>query len=203
MDAETLGRAFEPFFTTKGPGEGTGLGLSVVHGIMQSHDGFISVRSQLGQGTTFELYFPAHEEAKPVPKEEAAPLPLGNGERILVVNDEAPLAILYCAALEKLGYRAEKFTDPRAALECVRADPSRFALVLTDHTMPVLTGVDLAREIRGFAPRLPVILTTGYTGTATPKHFDDAGIKELLPKPPTMDSLGGAVHRVLLKPSLG
>ena len=203
MDAETLRRAFEPFFTTKGPGEGTGLGLSVVHGIMETHDGFISVQSQPGMGTTFELYFPGHEDAVPRVETKSAPIPRGRGERILVVDDEPPLAILYQAALEKLGYTVEMLTDSSAALERVRAGADRFDLIVTDQTMPGLTGVDLAREIRAFAPGLPVVLTTGYSGTANLQHFLDAGIKDLLSKPPTMESLGIVVHRVLLAAKAG
>jgi CheY-like chemotaxis protein len=164
---------------------------------METHDGFVSVQSQPGKGTTFELYFPGHDDVAPSAETKSAPIPRGHGERILVVDDEAALATLYRAALEKLGYTVEMFSDPRAALERVRAGADRFDLIVTDQTMPGMTGVDLAREIHAHAPKLPVVLTTGYAGAANLQHFLDAGIKDLLSKPPTMESLGVAVHRVL------
>ena len=164
MDQATLSRIFEPFFTTKVAGEGTGLGLSVVHGIMQSHDGAITVYSEPHVGTTFRLYFPAHLIEGPAAENQTAATPSGSGERVLFVDDEAPLARLGKAILEGLNYSVDARTDVMEALELIRTEPGRFDLVIADQTMPSMTGIDLARHIRLIRPDLPVILTTGYIG---------------------------------------
>jgi PAS domain S-box-containing protein len=201
MDKETLRRVFEPFFTTKPPGEGTGLGLAVVHGIMDSHDGTVTVSSAPGEGTTFSIYFPAYEgEAIPPPVKEG-PVPRGNGERILVVDDEEVLALLAQRALTALGYEAEFATQPTAALDMVRDDPQRFALVITDQTMPSMTGLLLASQIRQIRPGLPVIMMTGYTAPLMADRVASAGIRELLLKPITIRALGVAVKAALSVPS--
>jgi PAS domain S-box-containing protein len=197
MDQATIDRIFEPFFTTKPIGEGTGLGLAVVHGIMRSHEGAVSVYSELGQGSMFHLYFPilaspvAHSEIQ-----QGDPL-RGHGERILYVDDEVQLASLGKRLLERLGYVVEPFTDAAEALALVRAEPQRFDLVITDHTMPGMTGIELARSIRRTRYDLPVILTTGYAGQITLDHLQTAGICDLLVKPPTIHALGLLVHRVM------
>jgi PAS domain S-box-containing protein len=197
MDGATLRRVFEPFFTTKPAGEGTGLGLAVVHGIMDSHDGVISVSSQPGKGTTFCLYFPAHQgEAAPAPVTEG-PLPRGNGERILVVDDEEVLALLLERALTTIGYKTEFVTNPAEALARVEADPHHFDLVLTDQTMPTMTGLDLASSIRDIRPGLPVIMMTGYTAPRMTERVAAAGVQNLLLKPITLYALGVAVHAAI------
>jgi PAS domain S-box-containing protein len=197
MNEATLSRIFEPFFTTKAVGEGTGLGLSVVHGIMQSHDGAITVYSKPGEGTTFHLYFPAHasEETSGEAKETA--VPRGKGERVLYVDDEVPLAMLGKKILERLGYAVETRTNVLEALELVRGAPERFDIVVTDQTMPGMAGVDLAREISHIRAGLPIILTTGYMGQLKVDQLRSYGIREILPKPPTFHSLGSLVHHVL------
>jgi PAS domain S-box-containing protein len=202
MDPATLRRIFEPFFTTKPPGEGTGLGLAVVHGIMESHDGAVTVHSQPGEGTEFRLYFPAHASAAAGTAAPAGAVPRGHGERVLVVDDEELLAQLVQKALTLLGYQAEAVTQPAAALALVLADPARFALVLTDQTMPGMTGLGLAAELRKIRPDLPVILMTGHGAALTPERIQAAGIRQLLPKPIGIPSLGAAVHAVLSAPSL-
>ena len=198
MDRETLERIFEPFFTTKGPGEGTGLGLSVVHGIMQSHGGAVTVRSRPGEGTTFQLYFPVVSQttgaSEPAP---ASSVPPGKGRRVLFVDDESALAELGKAVLEALGYRATACDGAREGLARLRADPAAFDLVITDLSMPGMTGLDLAREIAGIRPELPIILTSG-NGTPLPAEIPgSARVRELLPKPFTARSLGLAAHRAL------
>jgi len=197
MDQATLSRIFEPFFTTKVAGEGTGLGLSVVHGIMQSHDGAITVYSEPHVGTTFRLYFPAHLIEGPAAENQTAATPSGSGERVLFVDDEAPLARLGKAILEGLNYSVDARTDVMEALELIRTEPGRFDLVIADQTMPSMTGIDLARHIRLIRPDLPVILTTGYIGQLKIEQLRPMGIRELLPKPATIRTLGEAVHRVL------
>jgi PAS domain S-box-containing protein len=197
MSKETMRRIFEPFFTTKEKGVGTGLGLSVVHGIMESHDGAITVYSHLGEGTVFHLYFPAHEGTVVMPTEEEGIVPLGHGEQILVIDDEELLARLGKETLIKLGYLADTLTEPEAALALVRANPSRYALVLTDQTMPGMTGLALAEAIRQARPGLPVILMTGFSGSISAERIEAAGICRLLLKPASMFELGTAVHDVL------
>ena len=197
MDDATLRRIFEPFFTTKPTGEGTGLGLAVVHGIMENHDGAVTVYSQPGEGTVFHLYFPAHNGATSVAETEEKPIPRGHGERILVVDDEELLAQLGQKSLIALGYEAEIATRPEDALARVRDDPQRFALVLTDQTMPRMTGLMLATQLQVIRPGLPIIMTTGYIGTITAEHIAAAGICRLLLKPMNLHSLGTAVHAAL------
>jgi CheY-like chemotaxis protein len=197
MDAGTMERIFEPFFTTKAPGEGTGLGLSVVHGIMESHDGVITVYSLQGKGTVFHLYFPAyHEQVAPLPLTSGT-IPRGEGRRILYVDDEPALATLGQKTLEQLGYEVTTSTKVAEALEWVRQDPLRFDLVITDQTMPGMTGTDLAAQLLKIRPDLPIILTTGYSPYLTAERVRAMGLRDLLLKPQTLLSLGLAVHHAL------
>jgi CheY-like chemotaxis protein len=197
MDRARLQRIFEPFFTTKPVGEGTGLGLAVVHGIMDNHDGVITVYSQPGEGTVFHLYFPAHagEDTASTVAEDTTPR--GHGERVLFVDDEELLALLGQKTLAALGYEVEFTTQPLTALAMVRANPSRFALVLTDQTMPEMTGLTLADHLQKVRPGLPIILTTGYGLSLTPARLAAAGVLQLLPKPATLRSLAMAVKSAL------
>lgn len=197
MDAATRRRIFEPFFTTKPVGEGTGLGLAVVHGIMNSHDGTVRVKSEPGKGTTFQLYFPAYSGEVAVDPRQEAPVPRGQGERVLMVDDEELLARLGSVALSALGYQVEFTTQPATALAMVQADPQRFALVITDQTMPNMTGVALATQLRGIQPALPIIMMTGYSTSLTPERLEAAGVRQLLLKPATLHSLGTAVQAAL------
>ncbi len=197
MDEPTRQRIFEPFFTTKAPGEGTGLGLSVVHGIMQHHDGAVTVYSEENQGTTFHLYFPATDVRTSDPVMATEATPRGNGQRILVVDDEEALARLGRKMLEHLGYTADVCTSPDDALAAVRREPARFALVLTDYTMPVMTGMDLANRLLAVRPDLPILLTSGSSLRLADEQLAAMGIGELLLKPTTVHRLGLAVHRLL------
>jgi len=197
MDPVTLRRIFEPFFTTKKPGEGTGLGLSVVHGIMDSHDGAVTVHSQVGVGTIFRLYFPVHGGEIAPPLVENRSLVKGNGQRILVVDDEDILASMMQKMLTNLGYVVESSTDPAVALELIRTDPARFALVISDQTMPVITGLDLANRIRKIGATMPILLMTGYSLSLTAERIEEAGIRQLLLKPIAAQSLATAVDAAL------
>ncbi|MCF7688459.1 MAG: PAS domain S-box protein [Cephaloticoccus sp.] len=197
MDRETMDHIFEPFFTTKGPGEGTGLGLSVVHGIVKSHGGVITVYSQQGQGTTFRLYFPALAAISTETSTDSVPIPAGQGQQVLLIDDEPVLAELGGRILEQLGYKPVTKSDPVEALALIRSDPYRFDLVITDMMMPKMTGLDLTRELQAIRPNLPIILTSGYMGAASEKQLHNQGIREVLPKPPTIRSVGLIVHRVL------
>ena len=199
MDQATLQRIFEPFFTTKSIGEGTGLGLAVVHGIIDNHDGAITVESQLGEGTTFRVYLPAYAGDAALTRTEAGATPRGHGERILVVDDEELLARLGQKTLIALGYKVEFATKPSVVLAMVRSEPERFSLVVTDQTMPGITGLALATQLREIRADLPVILMTGYAAAVTPEQIKVAGIRVLL-KPATIHSLGTAVRAALASP---
>ncbi len=192
-----LERVFEPFFTTKGVGEGTGLGLAVVHGIVQGLGGGIVVESEEGKGSVFTVYLPA---AEPVTKEEAPAktevLP-GGAERILLVDDEPMIARLGKRVLERLGYEVETRASGTEALAFFQADPDRFDLVVTDMTMPGMRGDRLAQEILTIRPQIPVILTTGYSKQISEEEARELGIRAFVMKPLTRDDLAHAVRRVL------
>ncbi|HUX72631.1 MAG TPA: PAS domain S-box protein [Steroidobacteraceae bacterium] len=200
MDAATLNRIFDPFFTTKPVGEGTGLGLAVVHGIMKSHEGSITVYSQVGEGTVFHLYFPALAAAKAAPARKSDAVPQGSGARILFVDDEEPLAWLGKRMLERLGYVVTVQTNPLHALAAFREQPGEFDLVLTDFTMPNASGTSLAAQLLELQPGLPIILLSGYRGVMTEEKVKELGFRELLLKPYTIRSLGESVYRVLHPP---
>ena len=197
MDRATQERVFDPFFTTKAVGEGTGLGLAVVHGIMRSHEGAITVYSQPGEGTTFHLYFPVLAAETAVLEKEIAPIPRGQGQHILYVDDEQPLALLGRLVLERLGYLVTVTTSPLEAIAAVRDHPGRFDLVITDLTMPVMDGTSLGRQLRLLQPRLKLILTTGYSGMLTVEKVREMGFLELMNKPVNARALGEMVARVL------
>jgi len=197
MDEATRARIFEPFFTTKPVGEGTGLGLAVVHGIVKSHDGGIVVSSHLGRGTTFALYFPVFEAEVVEPPAVPQPVPRGHGEHILFVDDEAPLARMGRAALKRLGYRVTAATSPMEALAIFSADPAQFDLVITDLNMPGINGTELARRLAALRPDLRLVLTTGYSAVVTRDSVFAHGFRELLPKPYDLRSLGETTHRAL------
>ena len=197
MDPQTLERIFEPFFTTKGPGEGTGLGLAVVHGIMQSHGGAITVASTLGQGTTFQLYFPAIEMVSTAAPEANPTLPRGHGERVLIVDDELAIATLAARILTRLNYAPTPLTNPAAAITAFEAAPASFDLVITDFTMPQLTGVDLARRLLAIRPGLPIILCTGHRSVEQEAEFMKLGIRLILNKPFHAEVLAQAIQVAL------
>jgi signal transduction histidine kinase/ActR/RegA family two-component response regulator len=198
MDAQVLKRIFEPFYTTKPKGEGTGLGLSVVHGIVNSHGGGIYCYSRPGEGTVFHVYLPAvaaEEDGRGDMLPDEAPL--GLGENVLLVDDEDDMRRTAAAMLRRLGYRAEAFASAAEALASFRLSPARFDLVVTDLAMPAVTGLEFAAEIRRAHPGIPIVLVTGFAGNLTEKSLREIGFNELLLKPLTMNTLGRVVHRVL------
>jgi PAS domain S-box-containing protein len=197
MDARTVSRIFEPFFTTKQPGEGTGLGLAMVHGIVEQHDGAITVESRVGEGTTFRVYLPALETRTPhdTPEEQAAVR--GNGERVLFVDDEPMLARVGEMFLTDLGYRVTALQGAEEALAAFQAAPDDYDLVVTDLTMPNASGLELADEIRFVRPDTPVILTTGFRGSLTDEVVREHGIREVLVKPYSGAHLAAALRRAL------
>ena len=200
MSPEVVERIFDPFFTTKAMGEGTGLGLAVVHGIMKDHDGAVLVESTPGQGSTFQLYFPAAEVPGPQALDLNQPIPRGRGQRVLVVDDEEALLKVYQRTLERLGYMVTPFTSPTVALEAFRSGSGLFDLVITDFAMPGMSGVDLSRELKRFRPDCPVIITTGYTTSLDAHSIKTLGLAGLIIKPATSATIGETVHRVLSPP---
>jgi PAS domain S-box-containing protein len=192
MDPSTVDRVFEPFFTTKGVGKGTGLGLSVVHGIVKRHHGEISVASKLDEGTSFRVLLPCcDEEAEEEPAQDAQ---AGNGrESILFVDDEKPIVALGKRMLERLGYRVAACSSSTEALEAFRSDPGAFDLMITDRTMPEMTGVDLAEQILDIRPDLPVILASGGAQGNGSGH----GIRHFIQKPFSLEEIDRVVRQAL------
>ena len=197
MSEEVLERIFEPFFTTKAPGEGTGLGLAVVHGIVRDHEGAISVKSQVGVGTDVVVYLPEHLAASRAEDAVAQDLPRGRGERVLFVDDEVQLCRSSRLILERLGYRASVFSDASEALEEFTRAPWSFDALLTDLTMPRLNGVELARRVLALRPDFPVVLLSGFSDKWTPERAAAVGIREVLEKPAAVTALAEAIRRAL------
>jgi PAS domain S-box-containing protein len=197
IEPELLERIFDPFFTTKGVGEGTGLGLSLVHGITRDHGGGIDVHSRPGTGSTFEVYLPiAGEIGAPIVPTEAQ-IPQGRGETVMLVDDEEALVSLGEEMLAELGYEPVGFQDSAAALEAFQTNPQRFDAVLTDETMPDMTGTELAREIRKLRPDIPVLLMSGYRGRPLAARAATAGINDLLKKPLQSHDIAASLAKAL------
>ena len=196
---DIIDRIFEPFFTTKPPQSGTGLGLSVVRGILKNHDAAISVYSEPGKGTRFHLYFPATAaQAAPVPGVPKAPRK-GRGERILYIDDEESLVLLAGRMLERMGYRVSGFTDAAQALAAFAAAPGDFDLILTDLSMPGASGMDVARAILSIRPEIPVLLATGYVRPEDVECARAIGIREVIWKPHTVGEMGEQLAQQLEK----
>ena len=195
MDSAVQDRIFEPFFTTKGVGGGTGLGLSVVHGIVKGFGGTIAVESWPGAGTCFRVLLPV--QAGPVAVSVSPAVAGGDGERVLFVDDEEGVFLLGREVLESLGYRVHCCRDGRQALETLNRDPAGFDLVITDLAMPGMSGIDLAREVRRLRPGLPVVLLTGFIGAVSAAEAEEVGIRQFVMKPVTAGELGAAIRRAL------
>jgi PAS domain S-box-containing protein len=196
MAPEIMEHLFEPFFTTKSVGEGTGMGLAVVHGIVTSHGGAITVESAPGQGATFAVYLPQVAESTTSTVHTEEPLP-GGTEHLLLVDDEETLVHLGQEALTHLGYNVVPCTSSLEALEVFRAAPQRFDLVITDYTMPTMTGEMLAQELRCIRPDIPIILCTGFSNTMTAERARASGIDTLVLKPWRVHDLSLAIRQAL------
>jgi len=198
MDEKTLSHIFEPFFTTKGPGQGTGLGLSTVYGIVKQSDGYIWVYSELEKGTTFKLYFPLHEEGAPVLSEWSAEVqPVGGTETVLVVEDDESLRKLTAALLESTGYRVLEADNGETAINLVEKWAESIDLLLTDVLMPVMSGVDLSARLRKLRPDLKVLLMSGYAGDLIARHRGIEPDILLIEKPFTRHGLLSKIRSVL------
>jgi PAS domain S-box-containing protein len=202
MDEATRLRVFEPFFTTKVVGRGTGLGLSVVHGIVTLHRGAITVRSAPGQGSTFDMYFPlasAPAAPAPVPAAEAAGA-RGTGQHVVYVDDDPVMLLMVEGLLQRWGYRVTCLSDPGELLPLLHADPDAFDVVVTDFNMPAMSGLDLAREIARLRPALPVVISSGYVSEAMRAEVLRVGVRHVLQKEYTLEQLADVVHRALTEP---
>jgi CheY-like chemotaxis protein len=225
MDARTLQRIFEPFFTTKPVGQGTGLGLPVVHGVMRNHGGAVDVYSIPGQGSRFTLYFPPAEaptlaepapaqppsaEALPSAPEPSAaaetptgpqfallPDPQAAQQHVMYVDDDQALVFLVQRLLRRRGYQVSGFTDPHEATEALRAAPRDYDLLVTDYNMPGYSGIDLVHEALSIQPHLPIALASGYITTEIEQAALAAGARALVHKPNDVEELCATVHRLL------
>jgi CheY-like chemotaxis protein len=203
MEEAVLKRIFEPFYTTKLLGQGTGLGLAMVHAIMKGHNGAIVVESSPGSGTAFELYFPASvakvPDAKPVarPPRDDRLTAFGNGRRIMLVDDEDAVRIIGAGLLERLGFEVIACARPIEALAAFREAPASFCAVISDLTMPEMTGLELSRHILATRPEVPIILTSGFLHTEAQQKARESGVRCVINKPFKVQELVGQIRAVL------
>ena len=196
MDKSTVQQVFEPFFTTKGD-QGTGLGLATVYGIIKQHNGNIWVYSEPGRGTTFKIYLPtADKHERSLPQETVEGVP-GGSERIIFVDDEEALAMLGNNLLSKLGYEVSSFTNSSDALQAFREAPDNYDLIITDMTMPVMTGVELARKVKQVKPDIPIIICTGFSENLDKQRANEMGICAYLTKPVLQKDLAHTIRKAL------
>jgi CheY-like chemotaxis protein/two-component sensor histidine kinase len=198
IPVDILPRIFDPYFTTKDAGRGTGLGLSVVHGIVKKQNGDIVVSSEPGRGTRFDVYWPCYLEEKDVlpGADTDRPLPTGH-EHLLLVDDEASLVIFTERMLKRLGYRVSAYTSSFDAMAAFREHPQDFDLILSDMTMPHMTGDQIAREVKTIRPEVPVLIVTGFTDKIRQDEKESAGIDDVLHKPIIKAELAITVRRLL------
>nr|WP_325343862.1 ATP-binding protein [Xylophilus sp.] len=205
IPADRLDRIFEPFFTTKPVGQGTGLGLAVVHGVMRSHEGAADVWREPGQGSIFTLYFPAEGYAGPVPPPAPAPMPpappaaapqAGAGRHVMYVDDDEALVFLVQRLLRRRGYTVSGFSDPHAAADALRAAPADYDLLVTDYNMPGYSGIDLLRAAHAIRADLPVALASGYITAEIEEAARAEGASALIHKPDDVEELCATVERL-------
>ena len=198
IEPKIMDRIFEPYYTTKEVVKGTGMGLSVIHGIVKRHGGGIWVESELGKGTLFEIYFPALEKTVEEEKEPEGEIK-GGSERIIFVDDEESMVNLNRQRLERLGYDVKDTTNPEEALEWFKADPDQFDVIITDMTMPRMTGDRLAAEVLKIRQDMPVIICTGYSERMSAKKAEALGVRKYIEKPIDLRNLASSLREVLDK----
>ncbi|MCP3891229.1 MAG: response regulator [Desulfobulbaceae bacterium] len=196
MTQEVKDKIFDPYFTTKGIGKGTGMGLSIVHGIIKSYGGFITLSSEPGKGTAFHIFIPVIGDEILHNKDTVEPIPIGN-ENILFIDDEEILAEMGKDMLERLGYHVTVRKGSLEALETFQNQPDQFDVIITDQTMPGMTGVDLARRMLQIRPDIPVILCTGYSSVISEDKAKSMGIKEFALKPFGKNDIAQLIRKVL------
>jgi len=201
MEKEVVERIFEPFFTTKKVNEGTGLGLSVVHGIIKSHDGAITVSSTPGEGTTFDIFLPKIESSQ-IQQPQSSKSTAGQREVILLVDDEEMMVDMTRQILERLGFDVVAKTSSIEALEAFQEGPDEFDLVITDQVMPNMIGTQLARNLICIRPDIPVILCSGFPENISPEELKSIGIKEFIMKPISKPEMAKIIRAVLDKNSV-
>ena len=199
MDGRTLERIFEPFFTTKAPSKGSGLGLSVVHGIIKSHRGAILVESEPGRGSTFQVYLPARSVGRAPPSAPAPAIPPGQGQRILFVDDEPIVARATEEFLKRLGYVVTRCEESSDALARFRNGPEGFDLIVTDWAMPGMSGTELVSAIREIRPNIPMLLMSGFVDSSVQQSARSTGISEILIKPVNPELLAQVVAQVFAR----
>ncbi|HVO68387.1 MAG TPA: PAS domain S-box protein [Syntrophales bacterium] len=197
IDPSIIDRIFDPFFTTKKPGEGTGMGLSVVHGILKSYGGTITVDSEVGRGTDFHIYMPLLADIEAEQDEQEAEDIPGGKESILFVDDEEVIVQIGKFMLTDLGYKFVGKTDSLEALNLFRSQPEQFDLVITDMTMPNMTGIELARELMLIRPNIPIILCTGFSEAITSESAKAIGLKDFILKPIVKSQIASAIRHAL------
>ena len=197
ISSTEIGRIFDPYFTTQNRATGSGLGLSVVQGIIKTHEGGIKVSSESGKGTTFDIFFPVMARPSSMSKNERPPEPVHGNERILFVDDEEVLTTMSRERLEQLGYTVRATTDPIQAFEWFRTDASQFDLVITDMTMPGMTGIKLSQKLHALRNDIPIILCSGFNNIISKTSWQDSGIALYLNKPMNLNKLARSIRKVL------
>jgi CheY-like chemotaxis protein len=199
MDQETLNRIFEPFFTTKRKGEGTGMGLSVVHGIIKGLNGTIKVDTEIDKGSVFHVILPVIEDlqdTKEDTSEEKTSLAKGS-ESILIVDDDPEITSMMADILESLGYKTATANIGNAAYKIFKMNPKHFDLVITDQMMPAMKGTDLTKELLAIRPDIPIILCTGYSESISPEQAKSIGVREYITKPVKIEDLAATIRKIL------
>lgn len=194
IDPDILDKIFDPYFTTKRFGQGSGIGLAVVHGIVKSHMGEVTVTSRKGEGARFDLLFPVVAREPETAGEQSPSIELGNRERVLLVDDDTMILDIMDKTLKQLRYEVTPVTEPEKALELFKLNPDQFDLLITDMTMPEMSGLALAQGILDIRPRLPVIICTGYNDVLNGKTAKDLNISALLMKPVRVNILAREIR---------
>ena len=199
ISPEDMDKIFDPYFTSKPPETGTGLGLSVVHGIVEEHMGAINVLSKIGQGSTFQIFLPVTQTQTAEIKEESPIAPLFGTEKIMIVDDEKYIRNSTTGLLEDFGYTPISFSNGIKALEAFKKNPKGFDLIITDMTMPGMTGNELAAKILNIRPELPIILCSGYSQAMAITNTEKNGIRQVLQKPVDLEEMALMIRQLLDK----